>query len=484
MKFSSQLVGLSSLALSIPLAYAQAPEVPAAPPIPGLANAQQQPLVDPNTPIPNNIEAPVLNGEGVAQFYTEWTGKRVILSKASKALEISFVQNAPLTYGEAAALLEKTCFLEGLVFVPSGPNEVKLLPAPNVRNAGGYRFISDALLLPEGEELVTYVMSFDYIKPEDAMSIFTGVIAQVSAHGAIVPVPNANSLLITENSQLIRTLISIKERIDIPQDLATQKWVTVYNADAETTAESVRTIMDFSAQQNTQLTAGRGRAAAPVTNTNGSARRGNNNANRNQNQRAANTSSTSTTSASSVQVMADARTNRVFLIGRPIDVEVAEGLIQGFDQPLDKRTYFKHRLEFLSVADFLSVAQNAINLATTKTGEVEGTSGARTGTTRPTNRGGGRNNANGSFSQNNTGGTLSGSGRAEGPEAVIIGKTLLVADNSNNTLIVQGPPQSIRVVQDLIEEMDQSPEQIQITAVFGRYNLGDAVDFGVDWAKT
>jgi type II secretory pathway component GspD/PulD (secretin) len=39
-------------------------------------------------------------------------------------------------------------------------------------------------------------------------------------------------------------------------------------------------------------------------------------------------------------------------------------------------------------------------------------------------------------------------------------------------------------VQDLIAEMDVSPEQIQITAVFGRYNLGDSVDFGVDFAKT
>ena len=76
--------------------------------------------------------------------------------------------------------------------------------------------VSDVFLLPDSEELVSYVMGLENIKPEEAMSIFTGVVSQLGPHGSIVPVPNANALIITENSQLIRTLIEIKNRIDIP----------------------------------------------------------------------------------------------------------------------------------------------------------------------------------------------------------------------------------------------------------------------------
>ncbi len=474
MKFSKQLTSFSAYAVLTSAVCAQAPAPPVAPPVPGRQVAQKN-LVDPNTQIKQNLEFPGgMTGDIIADLYETWTGKRVRPSKAAMGVDIAFKAKAPITYGEAADLLVKTCFLEGLVFVPSGPNEVKLLPAPNVRKAGGFPLVSDALLLPDNEQLVTYVMSFDFIRPEDAMSIFTGVIAQVDPHGSIVPVPNANALLITENSQLIRTLIQLKERIDIPQELSKQKWVNVYNADADATAESVRTIMEFSAQQNTQLSSGGG-AAAPTPATPAAGNRANN--------AAATRSRSNTTSASTVQVIPDARTNRIFVIGRPIDVEVAEGLNQGFDAPLDKRTYFKHKLKFLAVSDFLGVAQDAIDLATTKTGEAEGGTGGRSGSNRGTTNRSGRSDPNASFSQNNAGGNLAEISREEGPEAVIIGKTLLVADNSNNTLIVQGPPQSIKVVQDLIAEMDVSPEQIQITAVFGRYNLGDSVDFGVDFAK-
>ncbi|MFC4993629.1 secretin N-terminal domain-containing protein [Rubritalea tangerina] len=480
-KISKVLNGLSTSFLLAGVASAQAPvlpEQPPEPPAPGAAPAQEKPLVDPNTILPEGVIEPQMSGEAIAQHYRKYTGKRVILTRAVQGVEISFVQEGKLSYREAADLLVKTCFLEGLVFVPSGPNEVKLLPAPNVRKAGGYPLVSDALLLPDGEELVTYVMGFDYIKPEEAMSIFTGVVSQLDAHGSVVPVPNANALIITENSQLIRTLISIKERIDTPQELSRQKWISLQHADAEETAENIRSIMEFSAQQNTQLSAGAGGAVATPAPNNANNRPGGQ-GNSNQNNRRAGGES-----FSSVQVLADVRTNRIFVIGRPIDVEVAEGLVAGFDTPLDERNFYKHKLKFLSVSEFLNIAENAITQVSVKSSDEAG-GNQRSGNNRITsgqNRG--QVSANGSFSQNNAGGNLAETSREEGPEAVIIGKTLLVADNSNNTLIIKGPPSSIKVVKDLIDEMDVVTDQVQITAIFGRYNLGDSIDFGVDFART
>lgn len=463
-------------------ALAQVPAPPAAPPEPDQPVIRQN-TVNPDTPMKSNLEFPAgMTGDIIADLYSTWTGKRVIVSKAAMGVDISFKPKAPITYGEAAALLVKTCFLEGLVFVPSGPNEVKLLPAPNVRKAGGYPMIMDAELLPDDEQLVTYVMSFDNIKPEEAMSIFTGVVSQVDPHGSIVPVANANALLITENSQLIRTLVQLKDRIDIPQELSMQKWFHLEHADAEETAESVRGILEFSAQQNTPLSAGGGNTISVAVNNNGGGNQGGNNRggnNNGSNRGGNNTQRANSTSSSTVQVISDARTNRIFVIGRPIDVEVAEGLISGFDSPLSKRNYFKHKLNFLSVSDFMSIAENAISQVSPQA-ESSGAGGTTTRGGEVVRNAGTNNESVGG----GTGISLDPTTRKEGPEAMIIGKTLLVADNSNNTIIIQGPPQAIKVVQDLIEAMDVPSEQVQITAIFGRYNLGDSLDFGVDFART
>ncbi|MFT5883055.1 MAG: general secretion pathway protein D [Crocinitomicaceae bacterium] len=480
--FSKSLTGLSVTLTIAGTALAQVPLPQANPPVPPAsgvqAGVQVKPLVDPETVIKEGVQEPLMSGEKVAIFYRKYTGNRVILTKAALAIEISFVQPGPLTYREAADLLVKTCFLEGLIFVPSGPNEVKLLLAPRARTVGGTPLVSDAFLLPDSEELVTYIMGLDNIKPEEAMSIFTGVISQIGAHGSIVPVPNANALIITENSQLIRTLIEIKERIDIPQEAAKQKWIPLEHADAEETAESVKSIMEFSAQQNTQFsTAGGGTATrAAVKGVAVSVQNG---------KAAVVKRTTGGESFSSVQVLSDVRTNRIFVIGRPIDVEIAESLIKGYDSPLDERNFYKHKLKFLSVSEFLSIAENAITQVSVKSSDQTGGSRQGSNSNRSqSNQNSGRNNTNASTNQNGAAGSLGETSREEGPEAVIIGKTLLVADNTNNTLIIKGPPSSIKVVKDLITEMDVIRDQVQITAIFGRYNLGDSIDFGMDFART
>lgn len=475
MNLSNSVTSLTATLVLAGLASAQAPiplvaEPPAAPPQVG-PPADVLPAVDPNTKIERNIDEPDLSGEMVARLYREYTGKRVIVSKAALGMQISFVQDAPLTYSEAADLLLKTAWLEGLIFVPSGPNEVKLLPAPNIGNAASeIPIIGDALLLPDSEQIVSFVMSFDHIKAEEAMTIFNGYLTSLGPQGVIIPVPNGNALLIKENSKLIRTLLELKSRIDIAQDRFTQKWVTIQNADAEETVTTVKEIMDFTAEQNAQLVGG----SAPAS-TN---RQPANNLQAKQAQNLNAQKSNPSAGKSSLLVKADARTNRIFLMGRPIDTEVAEGLITGLDAPMDKRNYFKHKLNYLSVSEFMPIAEKAISLTSTKPEE---------GSASASSSGGARNNAaprNNSTTGGSDSSGLAESSRAEAPEAIILGKTMLVADSLNNTLIIKGPPQSIKVVKDLITEMDIAAEQVQISAVFGRYNLDDNISFGTAFART
>jgi type II secretory pathway component GspD/PulD (secretin) len=58
-----------------------------------------------------------------------------------------------------------------------------------------------------------------------------------------------------------------------------------------------------------------------------------------------------------------------------------------------------------------------------------------------------------------------------------------VGDNISNSIVVNGPPHHIEIVQSLVDELDQPSEQVAITAVFARYDLGKDRSFGVDLGR-
>ncbi|MGJ8657000.1 MAG: secretin N-terminal domain-containing protein [Akkermansiaceae bacterium] len=414
------------------------------------------------------IEQPFMTGDVMAKLYWEWTGKRVLVSKAAMAKQISFVQPGGLTYSEAAELLEQAVLLEDMVFLPSvnDPNVVKLVLATNSRK-NGIPVIRNGGVFPEGDKVVTYVMTFDHIQPDEAMKVFNSVVSELSPQGSIVSVPNTSSLIITENTALIKSLIEIKSKIDMPQELSMKKMFELEHADAEEVATQVQEIMNFSAEQSSLMNASPN--AAPAANDNRGGRGQNNNNNNNNNN---NTTLNTAQNLNLIKVLAITRTNSLWVMGRPIDIEFAETVIADFDKPIKRRSYSKHKLKFLSVSEFLPVASNAILRTESSTANDSAASANNANANR----------ANTTATTTGTDGSLAESERLEYPESLLVGKTLLVADNANNSLIVQGPPQSISLIQELIKEMDVASEQVQITAIFGRYNITDSSDFGIDFA--
>jgi general secretion pathway protein D len=342
-------------------------------------------------------------------------------------------------------------------------NVVKLVLATNSRRRG-VPVIRNSAVLPQGEKVVTYVMILDHIQPDEAMKIFNSVVSGLNPQGSIVSVPNTSSLIITENTSLIKNLIALKKKIDIPQELSTKKTIELQHADAEEIATQLQEIMDFSAEQNSLVS----NSNTPVnTSVNKKpatgAKNPNNKVSKNPSQ------NQSRQNFASVKILAITRTNSLWIMGRPIDIKFAETIIADFDKPIKRRSYYRHKLRFLSVSEFLPIANNAIRR---KEGGSKNQSGQSSGAPSA-----------GRSSSASSDGSLAESERLEYPESILVGKTLLVADNANNSLIVQGPPQSISLIQDLIQEMDIASEQVQITAIFGRYNLDNDSDFGVDFAR-
>ena len=499
--------------LALPL-LGQNEEVPAIPAIPQPPAPVEAPIPAKaaaanlgDTLIKESIEQLKLSGDDLADLYRKYTGRRVIVHSAAAAAEFRFVQPAsakdPLTYREAAELLKKAATIESFVFVPAvDGSELDFL---TLASAGlkpttiGVKVYTENDTLPEGDAVISYTMTFSYLKPDEAVRVFQTVVGQYGAFGSIAA--SGSTVIITENTSLIRKLIDIKKVIDKPSSEVATRFIEVQFADV---TELATTLNELLGQQNESTnTAGVQRqplpteVAAPQNNIPIA--------------NAANAPSASN-SVTPVQIIPDARTNRIFAIGRPVDLIFVEGLVRQFDIKTDQRNFLRRKLMFLSVADFLPIAGDALTRAFNGTGSAD-TAGGGSQTPSSQSTGSGRSNTqntqnsrsqnssslfngggsqgSGSFgggggsggSSGSRGSSLSAPDASTAPESLLIGRTLLVADNITNSVVVQGPPTAVEIIENLLDQVDVKADQVMISTVFGQLSLGKSTTTGIDWLR-
>jgi len=436
---------------------------------------------DPNAiayPQGGGIEEPNMSGLRAAQLYEEHTGKRVIMSAQVSQAEVFFVQRGPMTHKMVVDLLTKSLLGDGLAFIPDplDPDIVRLQPSGPINGTGAIPkgYINDEFELPTTDELVTYRMEFQYLKPEDALKVFQSALGQLSASGNITAVPNAASLMITENSNLIRQMIKIQKDIDLPTRIA-EKWVDVTYGDVDEIAERMNEIY------NDQASSRGGASRTARTNT----------------PPAPGSVPGATTAGEDVpiKIIGVRRTSRILLVGRPTDLIAAEAMVKSFDIPSSGKNRMTFRLRYLRVNDFLPIAEDAITVILGDSSAANGPGGAANNSLNNRASTNSRTNTN-SVSNSRTTGQTAGGGGAGGNRASIqeqdiptepvssrVGNTLLVGDNVANTIIVNGPPHHIELVRDLIEDLDTESQQVALSAVVGSYSIGNGLNFGVDLAQ-
>ena len=411
--------------------------------------------------------------QDVADEYSKYTGQRVLLSSATQDLEIRFFQRGPLTNREAASLLVKVLDMEGYVFVPSGANEVKLLPKAQGSGANGPAelegIIDDVADIPKGDDYISFFMKLNFIKPEEAVRTFTQSIHGLGPGAKIAPVPNASAVLITGKAAFVRKLINQQKYIDVPTGNVATTWVSLKYADSEELATTLNEIMNTQQQRDT--TAG----VTKVGNASGGIKPKVPGAV----SPAANAESSAAGEEIPVQIVADPRLNKIFIMGRPVDIVFVEGLVRAFDAPPNRNSFFKRKLRFIIASDFLQVAADALeahNGTTSDSARRKGNSNSgqqRNQSTRPSNSGDRGNSRSGNVE------SVEEFNVSDVPESIVVGKTFIVADNLANSILVQGTPESVRIISELVDKLDGRPQQVMISTVFGEASLGNGTDIGV-----
>lgn len=480
---------------------AQGQELSPTVPVPaGQANAGVYVPVGEGASIKVNFpSAPI---QAIIPFYTQLTGKKLILDSALQGEQLRIISPQLLTKKDAVAFIEATLLLNGYAIINVDATTAKLINHAGGKSPtnAGLKVYNSLRDLPQNEEICHYVLPLQHISGDDASKAFQQVI-KLNTYGAMTPISNGSALIITENSTTIRSICEIAEIVDVPPAEIANEMIKLERSDVELVAEIVTEI--FTQEEKAQTAAApvpvaavpnpAVRPSAPVAPVNLAG--------------STNTAATNP-AASKVKIFPYRRTNELLVIGRPVDIAYIRGLVEKLDKQDDGTNFLKRRLKYLDVQDFLPVAYNALakdtDIQSNDGGGAAGggrssnrrSSGASssspateasrgTGTGFGAGNGGNFGTASG-FSTGASAGSrsvLDAPQEVGAPESMVVGKTLLIADPQSNSLVVSGSPEHIARIDQLLQEMDVRPQQIYISAIIGQLNLGKNYNYGFDFLK-
>ncbi|WP_395731707.1 type II secretion system protein GspD [Prosthecobacter sp.] len=446
--------------------------------------------------------------QAIIPFYTQLTGKKLILDSALQGEMLRIISPQMLTKKDAIAFIEATLLLNGYAIINVDATTAKLINQAGGKSptADGLKVYNSLRDLPLNEEICHYVLPLQFVSADEASKAFQQVI-KLHGYGAMTGVSNDTALIITENSTTIRSICEIAQIIDVPPTETSNEMIKLERSDVELVAEIINEIFEQEEKAKSSTTAPA--AAMP----NAAARPG---VPAVPASPAGNASTTATNPAAArVKVFPYRRTNELLVIGRPVDITYIKGLVEKLDKQGDGSNFLKRRLKYLDVLDFLTVAYNALakdtDIQGNNDGAIAGSPGGggssrrKSGTSsdsssddsnRSNSNGFGSSSnsaygANAGFGGSSSGGSNSNSNRSlldnpedvGAPESMVVGKTLLIGDPQSNSLIVSGSPEHIARIDQLLEEMDIRPQQIYISAIIGQLSLGKNFNYGVDFLQ-
>ncbi len=436
--------------------------------------------------------------KAVLDFYERLTKKRLVYDAQAAAggIAIPINVNGEVTKEEAIRIIETSLILNGVILVPAERSDiVKVIIGKSPRPAG-IPIISDEALIPDGEQVITFMARLEYADPIELQQHLVNYQPPGLING-MTALPKSQAILITDNTAVIRGLLRIIRVVDVrPADVFSE-FVVLERADAKDVLEKLVTIFQKDAAtgpaggaaprgaqvprpvtttpDGTPLPPG---ATAVATAPDSVEIRGD-------------ALSEDSIVVGKIKLTADVRTNRIHVIARKKGLEFITKLIREFDTSVQFGEPVSRPLKFIFAGDILDVVAQSIadtGVKVEKVGEG-GAGGNRQGAGGGAASGGGGSSLFGSNGGgNSTGGSAINTSEElqidlvdAKPEARIVGTSKLIADKNANAIIVVGNADIRAKVFKLLDQLDRRIPQVMLHAVIGELNLNQREQFGVDY---
>ena len=409
----------------------------------------------------------------ILDFYEQQSGKHLVrdanLTGVQMGMNIGAVNKA-----EMLKLIEANLLLNGIAFVPIDDNTLKVMTVATNKNPSseGVKLYANAADLPVSDQIVSYYMPLNYLSPQEVVNIFTQSVPHHN-YGSYVPMPTAQAVILTENSNVIRQFITLKELMDVPPARVVSEFIQLNRADADTVATLLNKLLSPTPAPGAAPQVPGGSAASVPPDLGNTAPLSNEH----------------NLLSGTAQIVSDPRSNRILVITRPVNIPFLKELIAQLDQPDIFLTPQRRPLKYVLAQDILAALESALAQGKDEQDQVQ--KSQSTTANKPANTPGGNTAPSNNYSGGASGSGGSGSVSAvtpslQAPEqnnvptVVTVGKTRLMADNNSNSIIVFGSPDVVSRVFAMIDELDRKPLQVYLATVIGELTVSQGTEFGID----
>ena len=411
----------------------------------------------------------------ILDLYEQLSGKHMIRDANLANVPPVTINATGLSKEDMLKLIQATLLLNGVSIVPVDENTVKVITIGTNKNprSEGLKLYTRAADLPDDDEVVSYYMPLDYINATEAAGIFTQVAPVHPGYGAYVPAPSAQAIVLTENTGVIRQLITLKDLIDAPPAKVTSEWIQLNRADSDKTADILNKMLGISTT-GAPAPGGGGPGNGVIV----PASLGNNEPVSNERNLISGTA----------QIISDPRSNRLLVITRPVNMPFLQQMIAQLDEPDIFMVPQRRPLKYVLAQDILPALEAALAQGKDeetqlqqdeKAAQAKSTTTTQGGaSTAPTSTAGASSGGTGSVSAITP--QLQSPVENNVPTVVTIGKTRLLADNRSNSIIVFGSPDIVARTFDMIDQLDRKPLQVYLATVIGELTVKEGLEFGID----
>ena len=362
------------------------------------------------------------------------TGKNFAVDPRVRG-NVTVISNKALNKAEVYDLFLGVLNVNGVVAIPSG-NTIRLVPDSNVKNSG---VPYDPSRHARGDQVVTRVIWLENTNPNDLIPALRPLMPQFAHLAAI---QGTNALIVSDRANNIYQLETLIRNLDGTGQNDIEA-VSLQSSQAEEIIALLESMSSTGASKDV--------------------------------------------SGSRVRIIADARTNRILIKGDPGTRKRIRQMVEMLDVPsADRLGGLKvFKLKYASAKSLSEILQGLV------TGQAVNSSSetASTGSSSSSN-------LNNSFN-NNASNSSANSSSISTPSINLGGSTnnnrndvtsfnvkgvSIIADNSQNALVVKAEPQLMREIESAIQQLDMRREQVLIEAAIIEVAGDDADQLGVQWA--
>src|SRR5438270_9833647 len=211
--------------------------------MPAAAAATPPPTAPPGAPNMVRLQYPNSDVADILHLYENLTGKKLVKDNFVQG-KVNIFISKEVPREEAIKIIEINLLMNGFSLVPADEDIVKVIGTGKNPRTTGVPIISDPSEIPDGDHVISFLFKLRYADPQELQQVLGQYLSPPQSYTSALALPKSSSLLITENSSVIRTISRIIDQVDIPPAEVVSEFIPLQRADASKVVDMLKDIFE------------------------------------------------------------------------------------------------------------------------------------------------------------------------------------------------------------------------------------------------